>query len=213
MSARLRIVVADDEPDMRKYFQKLLPRLGHQVLAAASTGHELVERCRDLKPDLILTDIKMPDMDGIEAAAQICRERPVPVILVSACHDPARIERTQTDHVLGYLAKLIKSADVEPVIALAMGRFEQAQALEDRKPIRWIRSGWLRREPIDHHEPGVLCLWLVAGIGVGRLAGLVMRSGGVDIGGDILVGAVGAGASRFLAGHWVEFWGSMGLPF
>jgi response regulator NasT len=129
MSGPLRIVVADDEPDMRKYFQKLLPRLGHQVLAAAATGRELVERCRDLQPDLVITDIKMPEMDGIEAAVQICRERPVPIILVSAYHDPALLERAEADHVLGYLVKPIKPTDLEPVIGLALRRFEQLQAL------------------------------------------------------------------------------------
>jgi response regulator NasT len=167
MSTSLRIVVADDEPDMRKYFQRLLPRLGHQVLAAASTGRELVEHCRDLKPDLIITDIKMPDMDGIEAATQIYQDRPVPVILVSAYHDPALIERAEADHILGYLVKPIKPTDLEPVIALTMRRFEQFQALrqeadasfqaaavmfealEGQKLIERARDVLMRREHLD----------------------------------------------------------------
>jgi response regulator NasT len=167
MSTSLRIVVADDEPDMRKYFQKLLPRLGHLVLAAAATGRELIERCRDLKPDLVITDIKMPDLDGIEAAIQIHRDRPVPVILVSAYHDPALIERAEADHILGYLVKPIKPTDLEPVIALTMSRFaqfqalrreadagfqaaaEMFQALEERKVIDRAREVLIRREHLD----------------------------------------------------------------
>jgi response regulator NasT len=167
MSTSLRIVVADDEPDMRRYFRKLLPRLGHQVLAATATGRELVERCRELKPDLVITDIKMPDMDGIEAATQMYNDRPVPVILVSAYHDPALIERAEADHILGYLVKPIKPTDLEPVIALTMRRFVQFQALrqeanasfqaaavmfqalEERKVIERARDALMRREHLN----------------------------------------------------------------
>jgi response regulator NasT len=129
MNQSLRIAVADDEPDMRKYFQKCLPRLGHQVVAVAANGRELVEQCRATQPDLVITDIKMPEMDGIDAAVQIYQERPVPVILISAFHDAELIERAEADHVLGYLVKPIKQADLEPAIALAMRRFAQFQEL------------------------------------------------------------------------------------
>lgn len=146
MNPSLRIAVADDEPDMRDYFQKSLARLGHKVVAVAATGRELLELCRTTQPDLVITDIKMPELDGIDAAVQLYRERPVPVILVSAYHDPALIARAEADHILGYLVKPIKQADLAPVIALAMRRFEQfealrheaadlRQALEDRKVI------------------------------------------------------------------------------
>src|SRR5260370_30021587 len=100
MNQGLRIAVADDEPDMRDYFQKILPRLGHQVVATARDGPELIEKCRACQPDLVITDIKMPDMDGIDAARHIYRDRPVPVILVSAYHDASLIERAGADHVL-----------------------------------------------------------------------------------------------------------------
>jgi AmiR/NasT family two-component response regulator len=129
MTQPLRIVVADDEPDMRDYFRKILPRLGHAVAAVAENGTELVARCRELRPDLVITDIKMPDLDGIDAAAAICRDRPVPVILVSAFHDPELIGRAEADHVMGYLVKPIKQADLPPAIGLALRRFEQLQAL------------------------------------------------------------------------------------
>ena len=126
----LRIAVADDELDMRQYFQRMLPRLGHTVIGAASNGRELVQLCRAENPDLVITDIKMPELDGIEAAWQIYEQRPVPIILVSAYHDAQLIQRAEADHVLGYLVKPIKQADLEPVIALAARRFEQLQALQ-----------------------------------------------------------------------------------
>jgi response regulator NasT len=163
MNPSLRIAVADDELDMRDYFQKSLPRLGHQVVAVAHNGRELVEQCQAQRPDLVITDIKMPDMDGIDAAVQIYRDRPVPIILVSAYHDPELIARAESDHILGYLVKPIEQADLEPVIALAMRRFEQfealrreaadlRQALEDRKVIERAKGVLMKRGSLDEQE-------------------------------------------------------------
>jgi response regulator NasT len=163
MTPSLRIAVADDEPDMRDYFRKSLSRLGHQVVVVAQNGRELVEQCRALKPDLVITDIKMPDMDGIDAATQLYRERPIPVILVSAFHDPELIARAGADHILGYLVKPIKQADLEPTIALAVRRFEQfeelrkeaadlRQALEDRKVIERAKGILMKRASLDEQE-------------------------------------------------------------
>jgi serine phosphatase RsbU (regulator of sigma subunit) len=129
MTPSLRIVVADDEPDMREYFRKILPRLGHTVVAAAETGAQLVDFCRFYRPDLVITDIKMPDMDGIDAARKICEERPIPFILVSAYSDPQLIERTEAGQFMAYLVKPIKQTDLEPVIALASRRFQQFETL------------------------------------------------------------------------------------
>jgi AmiR/NasT family two-component response regulator len=146
MTRPLRIAVADDEPDMRDYFLKILPRLGHQVVAAAGEGAELVRQCRALHPDLVVTDSKMPDMDGIDAALAIYQDAPVPVILVSAYCDQELLARAGADHIMAYLVKPIKQCHLEPAIALATRRFEQFQALrrqgadlrpalEDRKPV------------------------------------------------------------------------------
>jgi AmiR/NasT family two-component response regulator len=163
MNQSLRIVVADDEPDMREYFQKILPRMGHQVVGVAEDGRTLVEQCRALHPDLVITDIKMPDMDGIDAATQIYQGGPVPVILVSAYHDAELIARAEADHIMGYLVKPIKQVDLEPVIALAMHRFEQfqtlcqevsdlRQALQDRKVIERAKGILMKRVGLDEQE-------------------------------------------------------------
>jgi len=163
MNRALRIAVADDEPDMRDYFRKILPRLGHHVVVAPETGRELVEQCRKAGPDLVITDIKMPDMDGIDAATQIYLEKPIPVILVSAYHDPELIARAEADHILGYLVKPIKQSDLEPTIALAVRRFEQfealrkeaadlRQALEDRKVIERAKGLLMKKVGLDEKE-------------------------------------------------------------
>jgi response regulator NasT len=95
----------------------------------AENGRQLIECCRETRPDIVITDIKMPDIDGIEAAMQICDERPIPIILVSAYQDPELIERAEADHVMAYLVKPISQAHLQPAIALAMRRFEEMQAL------------------------------------------------------------------------------------
>jgi response regulator NasT len=163
MTQSLRIVVADDEPVMRKYYQKILPVLGHEVVGIAETGRELVEKCKSARPDVVITDIQMPELDGIEAATQIYKECAVPVILVSAFHDPELIERAEHNHIFGYLVKPIKQADLGPVIALTMRRFEQfqalrreaddlRQALEDRKHIEKAKGILMRRLSLDEEQ-------------------------------------------------------------
>jgi response regulator NasT len=160
MSRALKIVVADDELDMRDYFQQILPLLGHQVLGVARTGRELVDLCLATHPDLVITDIKMPDMDGIDAATQLYRHAPIPVILVSAYHDPEFIRRAEADHIMAYLVKPIKQADLVPAIGLAMHRFEQfqalrkettdlKQALEDRKVIEKAKGVLMKKVGLD----------------------------------------------------------------
>jgi response regulator NasT len=156
----LRIAVADDEPDVRQFFQELLPRLGHQLVGVAATGRELTEQCRTASPDLVITDIRMRDMDGLEAAAEVNRERPIPVILVTAHPDVDFLARAGQGHIMAYLVKPVKPADLQAAILLAMVRFEEfrkvsqeaanlRQALEDRKLIerakgavmKWLHVG------------------------------------------------------------------------
>jgi len=160
MNQNLRIAIADDEPDMRDYFQNVLPRLGHTVVSVAQNGRELVEQCRTLHPDLVITDIKMPDVDGIDAAVQIYRENPIPVILVSAYHDAALIERAEMDHVMGYLVKPIKQNDLAPVIAIAVSRFAQFQAMQ--KEASDLRQALVDRKVIE------------------RAKGIMMKKAGLD---------------------------------
>ncbi len=163
MNRSLRIAVADDEPRMLDYFRKILPRLGHEVISAATTGRELVAQCRTLHPDLVITDINMPDMDGIDAAVAIYKEDTIPVILVSAHHDPDLIKRAESDHILAYLVKPIKQAQLGPAIAIAMRRFEQfqalrreatdlRQALDDRKVIERAKGILMKKAGLDEQD-------------------------------------------------------------
>ena len=164
MTRSLKIAVADDELDMRDYFQQILPLLGHKVVAVPPRPAASWSSCAAAaQPDLVITDIKMPDMDGIDAAAEIYRQRPIPVILVSAFHEPEFIRRAEADHILAYLVKPIKQADLEPAIGIALRRFEQfqalrkettdlKQALEDRKVIEKAKGVLMKKTGLDEHD-------------------------------------------------------------
>jgi len=158
----LRIAAADDEANMQDYLRELLPRLGHEAIVARS-GRQLLELCRMSAPDLIITDIKMDDMDGLEAAEAINRELSVPVILVSAHNDDDLRSRALRDHVMAYLAKPVKQADLENAIEMAMMRFahfcalrqeasDLRQALEDRKLVERAKGIVMRRLAVDEED-------------------------------------------------------------
>lgn len=90
MSRGVRIAIAEDEPDVREYFRRILPQLGHDVVGAAANGEELVALCRAKLPDLVITDLRMPGMDGDQAMKVVWSERPTPCIFISAYSKPVR---------------------------------------------------------------------------------------------------------------------------
>jgi two-component system, response regulator PdtaR len=158
-----RIVAADDERDMRDFYRKMLPTLGHEVIYIAGTGDELLQACEANKPDLVITDIRMPGIDGIEAAERIWREHGVPSVLVSAYHDYELLERAGSDAIFGYLVKPIEEVDLETSICVATRRFELfeqvrseaadlRQSLADRKVIERAKGIVMRRTGLTEAE-------------------------------------------------------------
>ena len=112
----LRIAIADDEVDIRDYLQKVLPRIGHQVVSASENGTDLIAACRTTAPDLIITDLKMPGGDGISALKEIWRDQPIPAIIISAF--PQDIPDWLQGHPLlvATLVKPVKTTDLEPIL-------------------------------------------------------------------------------------------------
>ena len=162
MTAPLKLVVADDEPDLCEFYQTVLSDAGHQV-SVALTGRQLVELCRFTRPDLVITDVKMPEMDGIAAVKAVCKERPVPAILVSGYSDPVLVERAAVAPVLAYLVKPVRPEDLLPAIATAMRLFAEFQALqqeaahlrqtlEERKVIEHAKGILMKRLKLDEGE-------------------------------------------------------------
>jgi response regulator NasT len=164
MNAPLRIAIADDELDMREYLQEVLPRLGHAVAAVAETGRQLVSCCRETHPDLVITDIRMPDLDGIETARLVNQDKQTPVLLVSAHHDAELLNRVGGDQlIMGYLVKPVSEANLKTAITVAMVRYQHflalsreasdlRQALEDRKIIERAKGILMRRLRVDEDE-------------------------------------------------------------
>ena len=163
MTRPLRIAVADDELDTREFFERYLPRMGHQVVASAEDGRRLVELCRSSKPDMIITDIRMPGMTGLEAVGELFREQTVPVIVVTAHADPQWVEQAKAVGAFGYLLKPITEKELAPAIALAWQHFEQfqalrkeaadlKQALEERKIIERAKGSIVRRMSLPEDE-------------------------------------------------------------
>jgi AmiR/NasT family two-component response regulator len=160
MNERLRVAVADDELDMREFLDETLRRLGHDVVAVVENGQQLVEACRSERPDLVITDIRMPELDGLDAAQSIYNVRPVPIIVITAHHDREFVERAQERHVLAFLVKPIDENDLQPAIAIALRRFDEfqalrqenqtlAQALQDRKIIERAKGLLMQQAQLD----------------------------------------------------------------
>jgi two-component system, response regulator PdtaR len=127
---RARIIIADDESLIRMDLREMLGHLGYEVVAEASDGHSAVELAKKLLPDLVIMDIKMPDMDGIAAASELARDHIAPVVLLTAYSENSLIGRAKDAGVCGYLVKPFRETELMPVIELALARFSELRDLE-----------------------------------------------------------------------------------
>lgn len=116
MTNRLRIVIADDEEDIRHGLRRLLVKLDYEVVGEAANGRELVEHCRSEKPDVVITDIRMPELSGVDAAIEIAKTQDVPVIVVSSYELP-RIEDSAV--IAQFLLKPVSVLDLQAAISNA----------------------------------------------------------------------------------------------
>lgn len=124
----LRIAVADDESDMRDYFRKMIPRLGHELVAVAENGHDLVIQCEATKPDVVLTDLRMPVLDGVRATQIISGSQKVSIIWITAHHDHQTQRDAEASNVSGYLLKPIRMNDLAQILAkIASALFAEAE--------------------------------------------------------------------------------------
>ncbi|HBY93329.1 MAG: response regulator [Ardenticatenaceae bacterium] len=129
--ARTRIIIADDESIIRMDLKEMLTALGYLVVGEVGDGRSAVNLARELRPDLIIMDVKMPDMDGIEAAKILTEERIAPVLLLTAFGQRDLIERAKEAGVVGYLVKPFRESDLTPAIEVALARFEEFRKLEE----------------------------------------------------------------------------------
>jgi two-component system, response regulator PdtaR len=127
----LRILVAEDETIIRLDLRSLLESAGFEVCAEARDGVEAVELARSQQPDLAILDVKMPKLDGIEAARKILDERPIPVVMLTAYGQDELVSRAVEAGVFGYLVKPFRESDLLPAIRTARARHEELAALRE----------------------------------------------------------------------------------
>jgi AmiR/NasT family two-component response regulator len=127
---RTRVIIADDEAIIRMDLREMLTNLGYLVVGEVADGTSAINLARELRPDIVIMDIKMPDLDGIDAARVLTEERIAPVVLLTAYSQSELIERAKEAGVVGYIVKPIRESDLAPAIEVALARFSELRALE-----------------------------------------------------------------------------------
>ncbi len=127
---RTRVIIADDESLIRMDLREMLTNLGYLVVGEVADGRSAVNQARELRPDVIVMDIKMPDMDGIEAAKILTEERIAPVVLLSAYSQRELVDRAREAGVVAYLVKPYREEELTPAIEVALARFSEFKDLE-----------------------------------------------------------------------------------
>lgn len=130
MKQPLNIVIADNESIIRMDLREMLAEQGHTIVGEAQDGKQALELTRKYRPDLVMMDIKMPNMDGITAAKAIADEGIAPVILLTAFSDSEIVNRAKDAGVLAYLVKPIREESISPAIEIALSRWQEMKELE-----------------------------------------------------------------------------------
>lgn len=125
-----RVVIADDESIIRMDLKEMLTTLGYLVVGEAGDGISAVNLARELRPDLVIMDIKMPDLDGIAAAKILTEERIAPVLLLTAFSQQELVEGAKEAGVVGYVVKPFRESELIPAIEIALARFKEFRSLE-----------------------------------------------------------------------------------
>ncbi len=129
-ASSLRVLVAEDEALIRLDLAEMLGEAGHAVVGQAGEGQEAVDLASEVRPDVVIMDIKMPGLDGVSAAEQIATRGIAPVIMLTAFSDRDLVERARDAGVMAYVVKPFTAADVLPVVDIARSRWAEWQRLE-----------------------------------------------------------------------------------
>jgi AmiR/NasT family two-component response regulator len=159
----VRVLICEDETIIRLDLRAICERAGLEVVGEARDGVEALRLAADLEPDVVVMDVQMPKLDGIEAARQLLAERPVPIVVVTAFPQEELVRRAVEAGVFGYLVKPFRENDVLPAIHAARARFEElqavreeasslAEALESRKLVERAKGMLMAREKLTEDE-------------------------------------------------------------
>jgi response regulator NasT len=133
--------------------REMLTNLGYLVVGEANDGRSAVNMARELRPDLVIMDIKMPDMDGIEAAQVLTAEKVAPVLLLTAYSQQDLIERAKEAGVVGYLVKPFRESNLAPAVEITLSRFQEFQTVQ--KEVEDLKEALEARKVVDRAK-GIL---------------------------------------------------------
>lgn len=151
--AQIRLVIADDESLIRMNLKETLIGLGYLVVGEAGDGTSVIHLARELRPDLVLMDIKMPKLDGIQAAKVLTEEKIAPVLLLTAYSDRELVERAREAGVVNYIVKPFRDAELLPAIEIALARYQEF--LEMDREIRDLKETLDTRKLVERAK-GIL---------------------------------------------------------
>ncbi len=160
---RTRVIIADDESVIRADLREMLTNLNYLVIGEVGDGLSAVNLAREVKPDVVVMDIKMPDMDGIEAAKVLTREQIAPVLLLTAYSQKDLVDRAKEAGVVGYLVKPFREQEIVPAIEIALARFKEfseltkqvgdlKETLETRKVVDRAKGILMDTQGLTEHE-------------------------------------------------------------
>lgn len=147
MSTQLKVLIADDDPIIRLDLKQMLETMGYQVVAEAGDGQQALNMAREFMPDICILDVKMPVMDGIDAATYISTDSIAPVILLTAYSDTELVKRAADAGVFAYLVKPFKPSDLAPAIEVAKTCYTRYQ--EVNKEFADLKERFEARKVID----------------------------------------------------------------
>src|SRR5262249_45330295 len=128
---KLKIVLVEDDATMREYLREVLTKNGHEVVGEAANGTDMVRTVLALEPDLVVFDIHLPRINGLEALRQIYQEKVVAAVAITGDRDQDLVRRALEEHVLAYLVKPVEADQLAPALLVAWARFEELRHLAD----------------------------------------------------------------------------------
>lgn len=163
MAQQMRLVIADDESLIRMNLKETLVGLGYLVVGEAGDGVSVINLARELRPDLVVMDIKMPKLDGIQAAKVLTEEKIAPVLLLTAYSDRELVDRAREAGVVNYIVKPFRDAELLPAIEIALARYAEFQemdkqlddlkeTLETRKLVERAKGVLMDTQGLKEHE-------------------------------------------------------------
>jgi response regulator NasT len=159
----LKVVVVEDDATVREFVKETVTSLGHQVVGEAANGTDMVRTVLELEPEVVVFDIHLPRMNGLDALRQIYQERVVAAVAITADRDQDLVRRALEEHVLAYLVKPIEAHQLGPALLVAWARFGELrelanendtlkQNLQNRKTIERAKGVLMKRHRWSEQE-------------------------------------------------------------